>query len=59
MLKGLKETIQENAQIDVESINPFLLVNEDAGKIENYKNFRESIAVALYLSSRAVDILVQ
>lgn len=58
-LKGLKETIQENAQIDVEFINPFLLVNEDNGRIENYKNFRESIAVALYLSSRAVDILVQ
>ncbi len=58
-LKGLKETIQENAQIDVEFINPFLLVNEDIGRIENYKNFRESIAVALYLSSRAVDILVQ
>lgn len=59
MLKGLKETIQENAQIDVEFINPFLLVNEDAGKIENYANFRESIAVAMYLSSRAADILVQ
>jgi type IV pilus assembly protein PilM len=59
MLKGLKETIQENAQIDVEFVNPFLLVNEDVDKIETYKNFRESIAVALYLSSRAVDILVQ
>jgi Tfp pilus assembly PilM family ATPase len=58
MLKGLRETIQENAQIDVEFINPFLFVKEDEGKIEDYKDFRESIAVALYLSSRAVDIIV-
>ena len=58
-LKGLKETIQENTQIDVEFIDPFLIVKEDAGRIENYSSFRESIAVALYLSSRAVDILVQ
>jgi type IV pilus assembly protein PilM len=58
MLKGLKETIQENAQIEVEFINPFLFVKEEADKIENYKDFRESISVALYLSSRAVDIIV-
>lgn len=57
LLKGLRETIQENAQIDTEFINPFLFVNEEAAKIDNYKDFRESIAVALYLSSRAVDII--
>lgn len=58
MLKGLKETIQENAQIEVEFINPFLYVREDFEKLENYNSFKESIAVALYLSSRAVDIIV-
>jgi type IV pilus assembly protein PilM len=57
-LKGLKETIQENAQIEVEFIDPFLFVKNDADTIENYKDIKESIAVALYLSSRAVDILV-
>jgi type IV pilus assembly protein PilM len=57
-LKGLKETIQENAQIEVEFIDPFLFVKDDADKIENYKDIKESIAVALYLSSRAVDIIV-
>jgi type IV pilus assembly protein PilM len=59
VLKGLKETIQENAQIDVEFVNPFLFVNEEIDKIETYKDFKESIAIALYLSSRAVDIIVQ
>lgn len=58
ILKGLKETIQENAQIEVEFINPFLFVKDDEEKIEQYKDFKESIAVALYLSSRAVDIIV-
>jgi Tfp pilus assembly PilM family ATPase len=58
VLKGLKETIQENAQIDVEFVNPFLFVSEEIDKIETYKDFKESIAVALYLSSRAVDIIV-
>lgn len=59
LLKGLKETIQENAQIDVDFINPFLFVKDDESKLENYREFRESIAVALYLSSRAVDVLGQ
>lgn len=58
LLKGLKETIQENTQIEVEFINPFLFIKDDEEKIEQYKDFKESIAVALYLSSRAVDIIV-
>jgi type IV pilus assembly protein PilM len=58
LLKGLKETIEDNTQTVVEFINPFQYVKEDSDKIEHYRDFRESIAVALYLSSRAADILV-
>lgn len=57
LLPGLKETIEENTKIDVEFINPFLYVSEEAEKLEAYKDFRDFSAVALYLSSRGNEIL--
>jgi type IV pilus assembly protein PilM len=57
LLRGLKETIEDNTKIGVEFIDPFLYVKEDASKLETYKDYREFIPVALYLSSRAADIL--
>ncbi|OPY75953.1 MAG: Competence protein A [Syntrophorhabdus sp. PtaU1.Bin153] len=57
LLPGLKATIEDNTKVDVEYIDPFLCVNEGADKLETYEGFRGSIAVALYLSSRAVDVI--
>ncbi|OPY00275.1 MAG: Competence protein A [Syntrophorhabdus sp. PtaU1.Bin002] len=57
LLPGLKATIEDNTKVDVEYIDPFLCLNEDVGKLETYEDFRGSIAVALYLSSRAVDVI--
>lgn len=57
LLPGLKATIEDNTKVDVEYIDPFLYLNEDVGKLETYEAFRGSIAVALYLSSRVVDVI--
>lgn len=57
LLPGLKATIEDNTKVDVEYIDPFLCVHEDFDKLETYEGFRGSIAVALYLSSRAVDVI--
>jgi type IV pilus assembly protein PilM len=56
LLKGLKEAIQGNTGIEVEYVNPFLLLNEDESKMAAHERFREFIPVALYLSSRVTDL---
>lgn len=56
-LPGLRETIEESTKIGVDFINPFLYVRQEAERMEVYKDFRDFSAVALYLSSRAPEIL--
>jgi type IV pilus assembly protein PilM len=58
LLPGLKEKIVEDSGIQVEVINPFLLVQQ--GDIENemYENLKEFMAIPLYLSTRITDILI-
>ncbi len=56
MLKGLKEAIQGNTGIEVEYVNPFLLLNEEEITMAANERYREFIPVALYLSSRVTDL---
>jgi type IV pilus assembly protein PilM len=56
LLPGLKEKIVEDTGIQVEVINPFLLVGDVQNEI--YENMKEFMAVPLYLSTRIVDIQI-
>ncbi len=56
LLHGLKEKIGEDTGIEVEYINPFLLVNQDKSKHRNYEEYSSFAGVALYLSSRVADL---
>ena len=56
LLPGLKERIGEDNKIEVESINPFLFLNEEESTLHAYENLKEFIAIAIYLSSRVGDI---
>lgn len=57
LLPGLREAIGESTKIDVEHINPFLYINQEAEKTAIYEEFKDFSSVALYLSSRAPEIL--
>jgi len=56
LLHGLKEKIGEDTGIEVEYLNPFLLVNQDQLKHGNYEEYVNFAGVALYLSSRVTDL---
>jgi len=58
LLPGLKEKIVEDSGIQVEVINPFLLVQPGDSQNEIYDNLKEFMAVPLYLSTRITDILI-
>jgi type IV pilus assembly protein PilM len=58
LLPGLKEKIVEDSGIQVEVINPFLLVQPGDSQNEIYENLKEFMAVPLYLSTRITDILI-
>jgi type IV pilus assembly protein PilM len=58
LLPGLKEKIVEDSGIQVEVINPFLLVQPGDSQNEVYENLKEFMAVPLYLSTRITDILI-
>jgi type IV pilus assembly protein PilM len=53
---GLKERIAADTKVDVEYINPFLLVKDEQSKLGIYEEFKEFSPVALYLSTRVTDI---
>ena len=55
LLQGLKEKIEEDARVEVEYINPFLLLNLDENKLHAYKDYNAFMTIALYLSSRMMD----
>lgn len=58
LLEGIKEKIYSDTNINIEVIDPFLIVGgEGAVKPNIYKEFREIIPVAMHLSTRIDDII--
>jgi type IV pilus assembly protein PilM len=57
LLPGLKEKIVEDSGIQVEVINPFLMVQSGDVGNETYENLKEFMVVPLYLSTRITDII--
>jgi type IV pilus assembly protein PilM len=57
LLQGLKERIEENTKIPVEHINPFRFVRDSEEAWQVYKDSKEFIGIALYLSSRVGDVM--
>lgn len=56
LLKGLKEKVQEETRVDVEYVNPFLLVDPVPENMAQYDDYKVFNAVALWLSSRISDL---
>jgi type IV pilus assembly protein PilM len=56
LLKGLRETVESNTRIEVEFVDPFLFLDEDKQRFETFGDEGKVIAVALYLSSRVLDV---
>lgn len=56
LLPGLKEKIVEDTGIEVEIINPFLLVQSDETGLRVDETLKELMAVPLYLSTRVTDL---
>jgi type IV pilus assembly protein PilM len=56
LLQGLKEKIEEDTRIEVEYIDPFLLLNLSEAKRRAYEEYATFISIALYLSSRVTDL---
>ncbi len=56
LLQGLKEKIEEDTRIEIEYIDPILLLNLDQTKHRVYEEYSTFMSVALYLSSRVVDL---
>jgi type IV pilus assembly protein PilM len=56
LLDGLDKRIAQDNNIEVEHVNPFLLVADDESKLAAYAEHREFMPVALYLSSRVMDV---
>jgi type IV pilus assembly protein PilM len=55
LLTGLRETMQNNTGIEVEFVDPFLLLNEEQHMAGETEGLNQMMAVALYLSSRMLD----
>jgi hypothetical protein len=58
LLPGLKEKIVEDSGIQVEVINPFLMVQSGDVKNETYDNLKEFMVLPMYLSTRITDIQI-
>lgn len=55
-LIGLKEKIVEDTKIEIEYLDPFLFLKGDkTAKLQAYAEYKQFVAVALYLSSRITD----
>ncbi|HEY3275989.1 MAG TPA: pilus assembly protein PilM, partial [Syntrophorhabdaceae bacterium] len=55
-IKGLSDSVEANTGIEVEFLNPFLFLNDSPDGGMEKRDLEEVIAVALYLSSRIVDM---
>jgi type IV pilus assembly protein PilM len=55
LLKGLKEQVAEDTKVEVEYLNPFLMLSGAPESLPDYDLFKPFGAVALYLSSRISD----
>jgi type IV pilus assembly protein PilM len=58
LLPGLKEKIVEDTGIQVEVIDPFLLVQPDNTQIVSYEEMKEFMVVPLSLSARITDLMI-
>ncbi|MBA4390034.1 MAG: hypothetical protein C0399_03755 [Syntrophus sp. (in: bacteria)] len=58
LLPGLKEKIVEDTGIQVEVIDPFLLVQPDNTQMVAYEGMKEFMVVPLALSMRITDIMI-
>jgi type IV pilus assembly protein PilM len=58
LLPGLKEKIIEDTGIQVEVIDPFLLVQAGDTPTALYENLKEFMVVPLYLSTRVTDLML-
>jgi type IV pilus assembly protein PilM len=56
LLQGLKEKIEEDTRIEVEFINPFLLLNLGGAELQAYEEDKAFMVTALYLSTRITDL---
>jgi type IV pilus assembly protein PilM len=56
LLQGLKEKIEEDTRVEVEYINPFMLLNMDGVSLHAYEEYNAFMVTALYLSSRVTDL---
>ncbi|MCX5806882.1 MAG: type IV pilus assembly protein PilM [Proteobacteria bacterium] len=56
LLQGLKEKIEEDTRIEVEYVDPFLLLNLNEAKHSAYEEYKTFMSIALYLSSRINDL---
>ncbi|MCX5811023.1 MAG: type IV pilus assembly protein PilM [Proteobacteria bacterium] len=56
LLKGLREKIEEDSRIEIEYIDPLLLLNLDQAKHRAYEEYSTFMSIALYLSSRVTDL---
>jgi type IV pilus assembly protein PilM len=56
LLQGLKEKIEEDTRVEVEYINPFMLLNMDEASLHAYEEHNAFMVTALYLSSRVTDL---
>jgi len=59
LLHGLKEKIGEYTNLEVEYLNPFIMLsdfNEDLSQFDVYEEYKEFNAVVLQLSSRVLEI---
>ncbi len=56
ILPGLKEKIEEDTRLEVVRINPFLFLAGDNAMFHIHESLNTFMTVALYLSSRVVDI---
>ena len=56
LLQGLKEKIEEDTRVEVERVNPFLVLKLDGAALHAYEEYNAFMVTALYLSSRITDL---
>jgi type IV pilus assembly protein PilM len=55
LLKGLKDRVAAETGIEVESIDPFLLVGKDRANTPSLDEYRSFSSIALYLATRVAE----
>jgi type IV pilus assembly protein PilM len=56
LVRGLREVVESNTGIEVDFVNPFLFLNQEEQTFEGFGDVGKVITVALYLSSRVLDM---